>query len=82
MLEVMVAVTIFSLISVIIFSVFRTSMRSHEIGVRESEQIQRARFIVDSLERDINNIFFRDETSYNVQITRLIEEFERIRLAA
>jgi prepilin-type N-terminal cleavage/methylation domain-containing protein len=82
LLEVMVAVTIFALVSLIIFTVFRSAIRSHEAGERGAENIQRARFAVDSLRKDSMNVFFRDETSYNIAMTSMIENMEQLRLQA
>jgi len=81
-LEVMVALTVFGLVSLVVFSVFSAAVRTQATGQRESELISRARFALDSVERDTTNIFFRDETSYNIEITRQIEEMEAARLQA
>jgi prepilin-type N-terminal cleavage/methylation domain-containing protein len=81
-LEVLVAITIFSIVSLVIFTVFGTAIRSRDIGQREIRMIEDARFAMDTIERDITNIFFRDETAYNVAISRLIEEMEMDRLRA
>jgi prepilin-type N-terminal cleavage/methylation domain-containing protein len=81
-LEVLVAVTVFAIVSVVVFSVFRSAIRSQEIGDRETKMLERARFAMDTFERDISNIFFRDETSYNVFMSRMIEEMELDRLRA
>lgn len=75
-LEILVAATIFSIVSVVVLMVFRSAVRSQERSVRESDSMQRARFAMDSIKRDLNNVFFRDETSYNVAITRLLEQME------
>ncbi len=81
-IEVLVAATIFSLVSVVVFMVFRGAVRSQEVGIRETEIMQRARYAMSSLQRDTTNIFFRDETSYNVTISRLIEQMEAERIRA
>ncbi|MCC6547043.1 prepilin-type N-terminal cleavage/methylation domain-containing protein [Candidatus Sumerlaeota bacterium] len=81
-LEVMIAVTIFALVSVVIFVVFRSAVKSQEAADRGSQNIERARFVMDSLRRDTANIFFRDETSYNIAATSLIENMEQLRLQA
>ena len=81
-LEVMIAVTIFALVSVVIFVVFRSAVRSQEAAERGSQNIERARYVMDSLRRDTANIFFRDETSYNIAATSLIENMEQLRLQA
>lgn len=82
LLEVMVAVTIFALVSLVVFAVFSAAIRSVRTGDSEIESIARSRFVMDTMSRDISNIFFRDETSYNQLITRMVEEMERQRLIA
>lgn len=82
LLEILVALTIFSLVSLVIFSVFRAAIRTQEVGERETEMIRRARFAMDAMERDLQMIFLRDETSYNQGVSRLIEEMESARLEA
>lgn len=81
-LEVLVALTVFGLVSVVIFTVFATAIRSQGVTEREVDTLQRARVVMDTFTRDLNNVFFRDETSYNVTISRLLEEQERERLRA
>ncbi|MEO8377546.1 MAG: prepilin-type N-terminal cleavage/methylation domain-containing protein, partial [Candidatus Sumerlaeota bacterium] len=56
-LEIMIAVTIFALVSVVIFVVFRSAVRSQEAADRGSQNIERARYVMDSLRRDTANIF-------------------------
>lgn len=81
-IEVLVAVTIFAIVSTIIFTVFRSALRSQDAGDRGTQNIQRARFVADMIRRDMTNVFFRDETSYNVAITSMIENMEQLRLQA
>lgn len=81
-LEILVAMTIFALVTTIIFTVFRTAIRTQTAGERELEAIQRGRVVFETLERDVANLFFRDETSYNVQIGNMLESMERERLLA
>lgn len=81
-LEVMVALTIFALVSVAVFAIFRAAFRSERVGQRETRMLQKARFALDTFERDVTNIFFRDETAYNVNISHQIERMERERLEA
>lgn len=76
------ALTVFGLVSVVIFTIFATAVRSQGVTEREVEMLQRARVVGDTMDRDLSNIFFRDETSYNITISRLLEEQERERLRA
>lgn len=82
LLEVLVALTVFGLVSVVIFTVFATAVRTQNVTDREVELLRRARVVMDTIERDLTNVFFRDETAYNVTISRLLEEQERERLVA
>jgi prepilin-type N-terminal cleavage/methylation domain-containing protein len=81
-IEILVAVTIFSVVSLVIFALFRTAVRAQQTADRETRLIQQARFAMDTIGKDIANVFFRDETAYNVALTRLIEEMEAARLQA
>ncbi|MBI1290400.1 prepilin-type N-terminal cleavage/methylation domain-containing protein [bacterium] len=81
-LEILIAVTIFAILSLVIFALFRTAVQAQESADRETRRIQQARFAMDTIGKDIDNIFYRDETSYNVAITKLIEEMEAARLEA
>lgn len=82
LIEILVAVTIFAIVSLIIFTVFRTGIRTQRVAQRETEVLERGRFALDSLDRDMTNIFFRDETSYNVALTNALEMMEQARLRA
>lgn len=81
-IEVMIALTIFSLVTVIILTVFRTAVRTQATSERETQMLERSRFAMDSLDRDLTNIFFRDETSYNVTVSNMIQKMEAERLRA
>ena len=81
-IEILIAVTIFSLVAIVIFSVFRTAVRTQATAQRETEMLERSRFVMDSLDRDFTNIFFRDETAYNVTVSNMIEKMEQERLRA
>jgi len=74
LLELMLAITIFALVSVTILAVFTTGTRAYSEVYRHTEVIQRARFAMDTLARDIMSIYYLDETEYNRQIRQWIEE--------
>jgi len=76
LLELMVAVTIFAIISVAVLAVFRTGTRAYQNSHREADVLRRARFAMDTFETDIQTIFYRDETSYNVQARRRLELYQ------
>ncbi len=81
-LELLLAVTIMSLISIAVFAVFRTATSAYKSGHRESLLLQRGRFAFDTFERDVMNIFYRDEDTYNEHTRDLIEEYQEDLLRA
>ncbi len=81
-LEILVAMTIFSMVTLVVFSVFSAAIRSQRPAKRETNMLARSRFAMDSIERDLTNVFFRDETSYNQNIRRQIEAMEAQRADA
>lgn len=81
-LEIILATTLFALISVAVFGVFRTGTRAYNDARREAAVLQRSRFIFDTLESDIANLFYMDETAYNVQAERMLKKYEEDRLEA
>ena len=76
------AVTIFGMITVVIVAVFGTALRTQERAERELALLQRGRIVMETMGRDITNLYFRDETSYNVAISRVLQDMERERLRA
>lgn len=82
MIEMILAATIFAIVTTAVFGVFRTGTRAYESSTRDSAVLQRARYVFDSLERDIAMVFYRDETSYNQANRALIEEYQRMMFQA
>ncbi|MDK2971030.1 MAG: hypothetical protein PWP23_785 [Candidatus Sumerlaeota bacterium] len=82
LLELVLAITIFALISVAVLAVFRTGTRTYSASHREMLLLQRSRYVFDSFESDISNLFYRDETSYNVQAREDIQEYQQYYLEA
>lgn len=76
LLEVMIAAVIFAITMTAIFMAFRTGTRAWQAGHGGSELFQAARIAQDVITRDMNNLFFRTETEYNLAF------FERLRQAA
>jgi prepilin-type N-terminal cleavage/methylation domain-containing protein len=72
LLEVMLAVLIFSVCMTAIYSAFRTSSRAFESGRRETEQMQTVRFVLDQVTRDLRAVFY--ETDYNVKFKALEQD--------
>lgn len=78
-LELLMAVTVFALVSVAVFSVFMAGTRSYDATHRHAAVIQRGRYVMDMLEQDVMRLFYRDEDQYNVQSRKVIEEYEMTR---
>src|SRR5690606_22744347 len=47
-----------------------------------AEMVSQARFAFDVLEQDLLNVFYRDETSYNIYATQLLTQYEQLRQQA
>lgn len=77
MLEVLLAAVIFAILGVMILATFRTGTRAYERADRESQIVDRARFVFDTLERDILSVYFRLETEYNITMRGKINELDR-----
>lgn len=77
MMEVLLAATIFAILGVMILATFRTGTRAYERAERESQIVDRARFVFDTLERDILSVYFRLETEYNITMRARINELDR-----
>lgn len=82
LLEVMMAVTIVAVIGAAIISTFASTSTSMRRGIAESTTLANARFAIESVSADLMNVHYRDETSYNINMRLLLEEFERQRSEA
>lgn len=76
LIEVMLAVTIMALISIAVINVFRVATDSYKAGNRETQILQRGRYIFDSLEQDLLQVYYLPETSYNVKTREVIEQYQ------
>ena len=65
LLEVLLAITIFAICILAIYTAFRTAGRSFENGRRSAEQMQTVRFTLDQIARDLRAIYY--ETDYNTR---------------
>lgn len=77
LLEVLIAVTIFSIVVTAIYSTFRIGMKAYSIGNKNMEELQQIRFIFDTFSKDIRTIYYLDESAYNIQAQKRIEDFEK-----
>lgn len=82
LLELVMAVTVLALVSIAVMAVFSTGSRSYRLSNREVQVMQRARYALDSVERDFGNLFYRDEDQYNVQARQRLEEYQQDLLEA
>lgn len=82
LLELVMAITVLALVSIAVMAVFSTGTRSFRMSNREVQVMQRARYAMDSLEKDFGNLFYRDEDQYNVQARQRLEEYQQDLLEA
>lgn len=66
LIEVMVAMVIFSIMMTALFAAFRTGMRAYTMGTEHAAQQQLGRFAVNKLSEDMHNIYYKPESQYNV----------------
>ena len=77
LLEVLMAVTIFSLVATSLYTTFRVGLRAYDFGEREMRRMQKGRIIFETMSRDLRSVYFRSETEYNTNIRRMLVEFNR-----
>ncbi|MCX7626565.1 MAG: type II secretion system GspH family protein [Candidatus Sumerlaeaceae bacterium] len=66
LMEVMVAVVIFTLVVSALFVSFRTGVRAYDIGVTHAELDQTIRFVTSQVASDLRNVFYRQPWTYNI----------------
>jgi prepilin-type N-terminal cleavage/methylation domain-containing protein len=67
LLEVLLAVSIFAIVTSALYTTFRTGMRAYRVGAQTGQTMQTGRFAMDILVRDLKNVFSLTETIYNRQ---------------
>lgn len=77
LLEALLAVTIFSMIMLSIFTLMGTSAQTLERTTRKQEDLLRARGVFDTLGRDFRNFFYENESDYNTNARQTIERLDR-----
>jgi prepilin-type N-terminal cleavage/methylation domain-containing protein len=83
LIEILVAMVIFSLVLASLFTAFRTGIKAYDLGVTHAEAQQTGRFAVNQLADDLRNIFYKTASSYNVtrrQREALLEQQEQQQL--
>lgn len=68
LLEVILAMTIFGLVTLGVLATFRTATRSYERSGRAMAGLQSARAIQDTIGRDLRSAFLVNETNYGVRL--------------
>ncbi len=66
LIEIMVAMVIFSLVMASLFASFRAAVKSYDLGITRSEGDQGMRFAISQVTDDLRNVFYRNPNSYNV----------------
>ena len=79
LLEITVAITIFSIVVTALYSTYRTGVRSYALGHRTVELMQSIRFTTDLFRRDVKNVYFQTESDYNVNYNRLVDVVLQLR---
>ncbi|MGI8906440.1 MAG: PilW family protein [Candidatus Sumerlaeaceae bacterium] len=80
LIEILVAMVIFSLVLASMFTAFRTGIKAYDLGVTHAEAQQTGRYAVNQLAEDIRNVFYKTASSYNVtrrQREALLEQQEQ-----
>jgi len=77
LIEVLLAISIFSLVVTSLYTTFRVGMRSYASGEREINRMQHARVIFDTIDRDIRSVYYMPETSYNQNLRRAVSRFQQ-----
>lgn len=66
LIEVLVAMVIFSLVMASLYMSIRTGMRAYDTGITHSEADQLARFTVSQVAEDLRNVYYRNPNQYNI----------------
>lgn len=82
LLELLLAVTLLAIVATMILTVFQSATSSMKRSRGDVELMQRARFALDTMETDLLNVHYRDETSYNIYMSGILNQFETMRLEA
>ncbi len=82
LLETIIAVLIFSVVISSIYMSFRIGTRAYKASDEKNVLLQEARFAFQSLERDLQSIYYKPETMYNLTIRRKMERLDHLRQLA
>ncbi|AXA36416.1 MAG: prepilin-type N-terminal cleavage/methylation domain-containing protein [Candidatus Hydrogenedentota bacterium] len=85
LMEVIVAVVIFSLVVSSLVVSFRTGVKAYDIGITHSELDQTIRFVTSKIAEDLRNVYYKQPWTYNItrnQREQLLAEREQQLLQA
>jgi prepilin-type N-terminal cleavage/methylation domain-containing protein len=82
LLEIVLAITIFSLVVTGLYSAFRLGVRSYELSDRAVDASQQARIVFSTLTRDLHSVYFAQESDYNKTVRNYRMKFDQEREAA
>jgi prepilin-type N-terminal cleavage/methylation domain-containing protein len=82
LLEMLIAATLLAIVATLIFTVFRSATKTMDRAHAETNMMQRVRFALDAVETDLQNVHYRDETTYNTYMTAILNQFEAVRAEA
>lgn len=66
LIEVMVAMVIFTLVMSSVFMSFRTAVKSYDLGIVSSERGQTERYVTTLVTNDLRNVFYMNPNKYNI----------------
>lgn len=83
LLEVMIAIVIFTLVMSSLYISFRTAVRAYDIGATHADAEQTARYTVSQVSDDLRNVYYKKKAQYNVmrrQREQLLQQQEQQQL--
>lgn len=66
LIEIMVALVIFTVLMTSLFASFRTGMKAFTMSTEHADQQQLGRFAINQVAKDLHNVFYKPESQYNV----------------
>jgi len=82
LIEILLAVTIFGIISLAVYSTFRVGLKSYESDRQQMEITQTARVVFDTLARDLRALYYLSPNWYNQDLIHRLQFRELQKLQA
>lgn len=76
LLEVILAITIFSLVVLSLYTTFRVGIKAYSSGQREIDRMQHSRVLFETISRDFRSVYYSPETAYNTNLRRSLNRFQ------